>query len=877
MFKTKPLQILITIFPLILLFLVSGYFASTSFERYQNNVKLENRLGNAYLLQEYENVVLRDVLCNFLMSENTNEILKICKKREEITKNILKQIQDTDETLLPWEKNISLIKRNVSKYSPNDFAKLLGRNTVVSSVTQYLDKMKLNTDSLEDKALLKLYMNLSDITYATELENFLVTYYITKKTSVSTENMIFWDKIIEASYLPDIEKLDNIPSIKTKLLEIIQNNALHTIFSQIDDMRITILSGAMKQSNKNIDWIIVLTKKQKILNQLKLVVGEEINKRILEDKENALWMFLLYISFMLVSLFSLWYVYMQKKKESKENDELINVLQKINTLSSYNNKVEVVHANQEKKDIYKHIENSFLELQEKEKQAKNDASVKSDFLATLSHEIRTPLNGIIGFSKLLKELGATVEQEEFLSLIEGSSHNLIAIVNDILDLSKINADKMKIENATLDLFDTIEATVATFTQQAHQKDIELGLYIDPFLSYYFLGDSTKLSQIMTNLIGNAIKFTDEYGKVNVFVQCVHDSEDEAQIKFAVNDNGIGLSEEQIKNIFNAFSQATVGTSKKYGGTGLGLAISSKMVKLMGGELKVESRINNGSTFFFTLTLKKDKENVFKTYPKFSNVKVGLALPVKSIKRQLDSNLETYVRHLGAEFKIYYYEDLFESFKIIELPDIMIFDHHYARLSGELEQCSSIDCKSILLTDSTLRSRINPDTHQFTDIIFMPVTLRKTIRILRSMIESPKKETVRTNKLDNIDSFEGLDVLIADDNMINRKLIKIIMEKLGLTVTLVENGEEAFHQYQEHKFDIIFMDIEMPIMNGIEATHKIIEFERKNGLSHVPVVALTANVSVGDKDHYMNEGMDDYATKPLDIDMLKSIISKHCTE
>jgi len=218
--------------------------------------------------------------------------------------------------------------------------------------------------------------------------------------------------------------------------------------------------------------------------------------------------------------------------------------------------------------------------------------------------------------------------------------------------------------------------------------------------------------------------------------------------------------------------------------------------------------------------------------------------------------------------------LFEGMGFIDLPDIMIFDHHYARLAGELEQCLSLDCKSVLLTNGTLRSRINPEKHHFDDILLRPIGLRKCIRILRNSREKIPTITKQSTELANIESFEGLSALVADDNMINRKLIKIILEKIGLSVILSADGKEAFEKYKSGHFDIIFMDIQMPVMDGVEATHTILEYEKENNLKHIPIVALTANVAVGDKEKYLSEGMDDYATKPVEIDRLKALIAKH---
>jgi len=585
---------------------------------------------------------------------------------------------------------------------------------------------------------------------------------------------------------------------------------------------------------------------------------------------------LLFLAMTFLSLFSMAYVFYSYRKEESKDRLLVQVVDRINNLCVDVSNIDDLLVNiKQREDVYNYIDERFHILYEKGKKIEDDGESKSEFLSTMSHEIRTPLNGIIGFTKLLKELDATEEQKEFLALIENSSHNLIAIVNDILDLSKMNAEKMEIEHTSFNIFETVEFTIAPFAQQADQKDIELGLFVDPTLSPYLMGDPTKLSQILTNLIANAIKFTDAYGKINLSVKNVHNGDDEMEIRFSVDDNGIGLSEEQKNSIFEAYSQASTSTSRKYGGTGLGLTISRKMVHLMGGELEVESVKDEGATFFFTLTLKKDAQEEFKGYPDFSNVSVGLALPAKSIKRQLDVNLEAYIRYLGADFSLYYYEELFEFDKAVSLPDIMIFDHHYARLSDELERCALVECKSVLLTTGNLRSRINPEQHHFSDVLLRPISLEKTIRILNNSEGKTEEKTVILNREEEPGSFDGLRVLVADDNPINCKLIRIILEQLGLEVTVVSDGKEAFEVYQENEYDIIFMDIQMPVMDGLEANKNILQYESQHDLKHVPIVALTANTSVEDKEKYLSEGMDDYATKPLDVDVLKKIISDHC--
>jgi len=604
------------------------------------------------------------------------------------------------------------------------------------------------------------------------------------------------------------------------------------------------------------------------------------NETIAEQLNAYVWHVGIFLALFLLALLSLGYMFKKDKEEKQAHKALLSAVKKIDTLSRYassdsQSMYEILAEADTTKDIFKYLSQSFELLETKCKNANEEASSKTKFLSTLSHEIRTPLNGIIGFSKLLRDMGTTVDQEEFLTLIESSSRTLISIVNDVLDLSKMNAEKMQIEHVCFNIFETVESTVASFTQQTDQKDIELGLFIDPTLAHFFLGDATKLAQVLTNLLANAVKFTEPYGKVNIRVEKIKGNSISSEIKFSIEDNGIGLSQEDMKNIFNAFSQATQSTSSKYGGTGLGLTISSKMVELMGGKIDVESVVDRYTKFFFTLRLDEDKKSIFEPYKDFSGKKVGLALPVKGLERQLEKNTEAYIRHLGGDVTLYYYEDIFDTNRTLDLPDIMIFDHRYARLEGELVKCSSLDCICILLTNGGLSIHINPREHHFSDIIYAPITLRKTVRILNNVAVEKQTLTANNEVVKSEASLSGLHALIADDNLINRKLINIILQKVGLTVTLTSNGQEVVDAYKIGTYDIIFMDIQMPVMDGVQATHKILEYEREERLRHVPIVALTANVAEGDRERFLSEGMDDYATKPLEIDTLKRIIARHC--
>jgi len=878
----KLFKLFITFVPLIILILMSGYFTKKSWDEYRTKKHFSSALENIKILQAYEAAIVDESLCNLLPNKNNKTIADICKKRTQKSISLKKTLKIHNKDLNKWIHEIELFKANSLKYSVSDLQKLVGKESLISSATSYIQEIKYPTHALEVKNLLHTYGSLLNIQYATNLENFLLTYYLSDTIPISTSNIIFWDKIIENSYPIDFKHIKSISSVKNELIKTSQKPIVQKNLNKIDDMRIQILTNFKTRNNDKVNWIQLLAKKAKIVKQQSSIISQALQQKTDKDIYTSFLYLIFYISILFLSIIALLYAYKQYRKNSFQDKALNTFVHQLKSLDNQNSTEissleNILNTANSKENIYPYIYEYFKHLNERCHSAEEEAKSKSNFLSTLSHEIRTPLNGIIGFSKLLKDIGVTQDQEEFLSLIEGSSQNLIAIVTDVLDLSKINADKMEIENVSFNIVETVESTVSAFTQQAVQKDIELGVFIDPFLSHYFLGDATKISQILTNLISNAVKFTNPYGKINIFVQSIRHNKDDAEIKFAVSDDGIGLSQEQIKNIFNPFTQATKSTSNTYGGTGLGLTISRKMVELMGGKLEVKSQVNKGSNFYFTLKLTKDQDKIFEAQPNYENISVGLALPVKSIKRQLDTNLKLYLEHLGAKFSIYYYEDLFADDVYVALPDIMIFDHHYAILAGELDQCASLDCKTVILTDGSLHSRINPNRHHFDDIIFTPISLHKCIRILEVTHRQDVETYSQPSKtLENVASFTGLHALVADDNLINRKLINIILEKIGLRVTLASDGLEALKKYQEDiSYDIIFMDIQMPIMDGVDATRSILTYEKENDLPHVPIIALTANVATGDKEYYLSEGMDDYATKPLEIHIIKSLISKHC--
>lgn len=525
----------------------------------------------------------------------------------------------------------------------------------------------------------------------------------------------------------------------------------------------------------------------------------------------------------------------------------------------------------ESKKVQKELETQLKQMTLKAKSLEGESKATGMFLASMSHEIRTPLNGIVGLTELLDGTKLNEEQKEFVSMVRASSEHLNEIVNDVLDLSKMNAEKMELESIPFNVFKKIETSVGMFVTKMDAKGIELGLYIDPKIPQILIGDPTRLSQVVTNLVSNAVKFTNKDGKITIVAEYVKKTGDDVTFKVSVKDSGIGMTKAQQNKIFEAYGQADASTTRKSGGTGLGLTISSRLVKAMGGELKVESEMGEGTTFFFTVTLKREKVSEEKKYPKFEKMKVGMLFNESMTHSELEKTLKKYVHFLGATFKRYDAEGVLQIKAIHELPDVLIIDHHYFTDNQKLEKYVALDCKSVLVTSGNLKSSLDRAQLTFDETLYAPATLEKVIRILSTTKDEGEPAS---NKVQVTPVFEDINVLVAEDNTINQKLIRIVLENFGVNVTIASDGQEAFELRKIGNYDMIFMDIQMPVLSGIEATKKILEFEKESGQHHVPIIALTANALPGDREKYMSEGMDNYTTKPLQTDKIKTLIEEY---
>jgi len=908
--KIKSKLKLITLLPALILVAAAAYLFYNTYINYEKTRAYKTVTNN----NKYLDKVLvelgreRGISALYLASNKTSYkelLLKQYKKTDAAIKAFKNNLVSSSSTLLAKDylfnepisvdadayailnkklNSIQQIRKSLNNTSAEQYKKILDAYT--KNLTQPVLKNLLQIDRfLLDVDLNKINGALADLYLSQEytglLRDFLI-FNIEKKNPVTKETLTQWMKYHAKAMLFDPALISN-KDLAKKISTFLENSYGKLVEEKFLNVYYDIMSNA-KSGNYQTDSIrlyTVLSKYIGLYSKSSALIYNQAKEILSQNMQKHLLLVGLFGLLLLVSLLLILFGHKIAKELEQNSKELELSLKRAvkelgETDPSVKEELEEINAidfetSNGMRKGYKFLERMIESAKEDKIDAIEANKAKSYFLANMSHEIRTPMNGIIGFAELLKSTKLDDEQREYVTIIEKSSDNLLNIINNILDLSKLESNKVELEHVIFDTAKEFDSTIDTFAVIASEKNIELNYFLDPNISPKLKGDPTKLKEILTNLLNNAIKFTKAHGEIDVEIKksFTVQNDNRVWIEFVVSDTGIGMSKQQQERIFQPFMQGDSSINRKYGGTGLGLTITKEYIELMGGELKVDSQENVGSTFYFTLPLEEIESGVESYKGIFKELEV--LLYQNDTQNHLVQYIEEYFKYYGVEYSTFASKDEMLSL-LTKHPNSNVFVD-INRASNELkEELRNLDKEqfvaiSTLTNNEILKEYALPNER----ILFKPIGFNRFLNTLKLL---SKLDNVKEQEAPKLHTQYYGKALVVEDNIINQKLIVNILKSFGLTVDVADHGKEAVDKRKSiNDYDLIFMDIQMPVMDGIEATRVIKKFEDENGLTKVPIIALTANALKGDRERLLKEGLDEYISKPIEMAELLYILHK----
>ena len=890
--KTQDTLRLISQYPLLILFLFSSFFLYLSYDQYNKAEVFGDRLNTTSILSDLSISIAKErgLSATFIASDGSIAEDSLAKQRV-VVNNEMKKFHNyykSHDTSFRIKKVVTLLNQitqvrdKVDSLNNINFNKIFFQyysevNAQILSELQTIGEVTTNAKiSNLTTSLLAIY---KDIEYTGQERGF-VSKILSQYVPFSDEDLDIWMGLFSQSSTFDYNFLqEGMAQAKTSSLY--TSDETKQLLKDIKQAKAELVLAA-ESGEYLIDptlWFEIMTKKIALLNKSSKIIKGDLEAEVQAYHDEAKGQLIGAGGVWIISLILMFVGFLLAAQFKKNIQGIANIFAKVGELAETKESVDFNTA-QGMNSAYAIIDKAIENIAREKVNAEEASAAKSIFLANMSHEIRTPLNGIIGFTELLRNTDLDDEKREFVDVIEKSSENLLDIINNILDLSKVESNKIEIDDILFSPVEEFENAVEVYGPKAAEKNINLSFFMDPSLNGYLKGDSTKITEVMINLMSNAVKFTPVNGNITAEIRRIENApEGMARVLFSVEDSGIGISDDKKENIFDAFNQADSTITRKYGGTGLGLTISAKYIALMGSELKVDSVEGEGSKFYFVLEFDESPSGDADLQNTFSDYNCALLTNEDNSKTQTQF-LFDYFKYFGSNVK--YYEHLNGLKNLIYKSGINTVVADFDLLSdAELAEYKKIRLPIILVLKASHQSRFDEFNTKFITPIYEPVNVTKLAKALEQSrdlipkIEELPVEEVKIPKRSKKIAFGkkfNANVLVAEDNEINQKLIKRTLEGLGLTITIAQNGKIALESRMQNKYDAVFMDIAMPVMDGVESTHKMLEYEQENNLPHIPIIAVTANALKGDRERFMKEGLDEYITKPIKKDSILSVLN-----